>query len=76
MKKAPLTLLGLALALTASEAATVSKADISSDAKFVAHLDLDAFRASKIGTTLLKTIRKEEARKSLTRWSRLSGSTR
>ena len=65
MKKTPLTLLGLALALTASEAATVSKADISSDAKFVAHLDLDAFRASKIGTTLLKKIRKEEGREKL-----------
>jgi len=65
MKKAPLTLLGLALALTASEAATVSKADISSDAKFVAHLDLDAFRASKIGTTLLKTIRKEEGQEKI-----------
>ena len=59
MKKAPLTLLGLALALTVSEAASINKADISSDAKFVAHLDLDAFRASKIGTTLLKKIRKE-----------------
>jgi len=65
MKKAPLILLGLALALTASEAATVSKADISSDAKFVAHLDLDAFRASKLGTTLLKTIRKEEGQEKL-----------
>ncbi|MBC8243910.1 MAG: hypothetical protein H8E20_05920 [Verrucomicrobia bacterium] len=65
MKKTPFTLLGLALALTASEAATVSKADISSDAKFVAHLDLDAFRASKIGTTLLKKIRMEEGKDKL-----------
>ena len=48
--------------MTASEAATVNKADISRDAKFLVHLDLDAFRASKIGTTLIEKIRKEEGR--------------
>ncbi|MDP6794567.1 MAG: hypothetical protein QF721_01860 [Verrucomicrobiota bacterium] len=62
MKKTVFTLFGLALALTASEAAAVDKGNISNDAKFVAHLDLDAFRASKIGTTLLEQIRTEEGR--------------
>ena len=60
MKKTLFSLFGLAMALTASEAAPVDKASIPNDAKFIAHLDLDAFRASKIGTTLLEQIRSEE----------------
>ena len=63
MKKTLFTLLGLALALTAGQAVKVDKANISKDAKFVVHLDLDAFRASKTGTTLLKIVREEEGEK-------------
>ena len=62
MKNTLLTLLGLALVLTVGQAAKVDKINISNDAKFVAHLDLDAFRASKIGTTLLERVRQEEGR--------------
>ena len=65
MKKTLFTLLGLALALTAGQAAKVDKANIAKDAKFVAHLDLDAFRASKIGTTILEQVRKEEGAEKL-----------
>ena len=59
MKEALFTLLGLTLALTAGQAAKVDKINISKDAKFVVHLDLDAFRASKIGTTMLKKMRQD-----------------
>ena len=62
MKNTLLTLLGLALVLTVGQAAKVDKINISNNAKFVAHLDLDAFRASKIGTTLLERVRQEEGR--------------
>jgi hypothetical protein len=62
MKNTLFTLLGLALALTAGQAAKVDKINISKDAKFVAHLDLDAIRASKTGTTLLGKVRQEEGR--------------
>ena len=60
MKNTLFTLLGLALVLTAGQAAKVDKINISNDAKFVAHLDLDAFRASEIGTTLLERVRQED----------------
>ena len=60
MKKTLLTLLGLGLALTAGQAAKVDKTNISKDAKFVVHVDLDAVRASKIGATILKKMRQEE----------------
>ena len=59
MKNTLFTLLGLALVLTAGQAAKVDKINISNDAKFVAHLDLDAFRASEIGTTMLKKMRQD-----------------
>ena len=65
MKKTLFTLLGLTLAMTAGQAAKVDKINISKDAKFVAHLDLDAFRASKIGTTILEKVRQEEGREKL-----------
>ena len=51
--------------MTASQAAKVDKTNISKDAKFVAHLDLDAFRASEIGTTILEKVRQEEGREKL-----------
>ena len=65
MKKTLFTLLGLTLAMTAGQAAKVDKINISKDAKFVAHLDLDAFRASKIGTTILEKVRQEEGKEKL-----------
>ena len=65
MKKTLLTLLGLGLALTAGQAAKVDKTNISKDAKFVVHVDLDAVRASKIGATILKKMRQEEGREKL-----------
>ena len=65
MKKTLFTLLGLTLAMTAGQAAKVDKINISKDAKFAAHLDLDAFRASKIGTTILEKVRQEEGREKL-----------
>ena len=65
MKKTLFTLLGLTLAMTAGQAAKVDKINISKGAKFVAHLDLDAFRASKIGTTILEKVRQEEGREKL-----------
>ena len=57
MKTTLFTLLILTLAITTGQAAKVDKINISKDAKFVAHLDLDAFRASEIGTTMLKKMR-------------------
>tara|TARA_B100000959_G_scaffold280554_1_gene342603 strand:- start:25 stop:951 length:927 start_codon:yes stop_codon:yes gene_type:complete len=63
MKKTLFTLLGLAMALTVGQAAKIDRAHIAEDAKFMAHLDLDAFRASKIGKTILEKIRKEEGEK-------------
>ena len=65
MKKTLFTLLGLGLALTAGQAAKVDKTNISKDAKFVVHVDLDAVRASKIGATILKKMRQEEGREKL-----------
>ncbi len=65
MKKTLLTLLGLGLALTAGQAAKVDKTNISKDAKFVVHVDLDAVRASKIGATILKKVRQEQGREKL-----------
>ncbi len=65
MKKTLFTLLGLTLAMTAGQAAKVDKINISKDAKFAAHLDLDAFRASKIGTAILEKVRQEEGREKL-----------
>ena len=65
MKKTLFTLLGLTFAMTAGQAAKVDKINISKDAKFVAHLDLDAFRASKIGTTILEKVRQEEGSEKL-----------
>ena len=65
MKKTLLSIVALALSLATGQAATIDKANISKDAKFVVHLDLDAFRASKIGITLLEKIREDEGRKKL-----------
>jgi len=65
MKKTLCTLLGLTLAMTAGQAAKIDKINISKDAKFVAHLDFDAFRDSKIGTTILGKVRQEEGREKL-----------
>ena len=59
MKNTLFTLLGLTLAMIAGQAAKVDKINISKDAKFAAHLDLDAFRASEIGTTMLKKMRQD-----------------
>ena len=59
MKTALFTLLILTLAITTGQAEKVDKINISKDAKFVAHLDLDAFRASEIGTTMLKKMRQD-----------------
>jgi hypothetical protein len=53
------------LAITTGQAAKVDKINISKDSKFVAHLDLDAFRASEIGTTMLKRMRQEEGKEKL-----------
>ena len=60
MKKTLLSIVALALSVAASQAAKIDKASISKDAKFVVHLDLDAFRASKIGTTVLEKIREDK----------------
>ena len=57
--------LSLALSLAVGQAAKVDKANITKDAKFLAHLDLDTFRASKIGSTFLKKIREDEGREKL-----------
>jgi hypothetical protein len=65
MKTARFTLLSLTLAITTGQAAKVDKINISKDSKFVAHLDLDAFRASEIGTTMLKRMRQEEGKEKL-----------
>ena len=65
MKTALFTLLSLTLAITTGQAAKVDKINISKDAKFVAHLDLDAFRASGIGATMLKRMRQEEGKEKL-----------
>ena len=65
MKTALFTLLSLTLAITTGQAAKVDKLNISKDSKFVAHLDLDAFRASEIGTTMLKRMRQEEGKEKL-----------
>ncbi len=65
MKKTLLTLLGLGLALTAGQAEKVNKTNISKDAKFVVHVDLDAVRASKIGATILKKVHQEVGREKL-----------
>jgi hypothetical protein len=59
MKKTICTLLGLAMTLTVGQAAKIDRAHIVEDAKFMAHLDLDAFRASEMGKTILREIRKE-----------------
>ncbi len=65
MKKTLFSIVALALSLATSQAAKIDKANISKDTKFVVHLDLDAFRASKIGITLLEKIREDEGRKKL-----------
>ena len=65
MKTALFTLLSLTLAIAIGQAAKVDKLNISKDSKFVAHLDLDAFRASEIGTTMLKRMRQEEGKEKL-----------
>ena len=65
MKKTLFSIVALALSLATGQAATIDKANISKDTKFVVHLDLDAFRASKIGITLLEKIREDEGREKL-----------
>ena len=54
------SIVALAMSVAAGQAAKIDKANISNDAKFVVHLDLDAFRASKIGATILEKIREGE----------------
>ena len=65
MKKTLFSIVALALSVAAGQAAKIDKANISKDTKFVVHLDLDAFRASKIGITLLEKIREDEGREKL-----------
>ena len=57
------SIVALAMSVAAGQAAKIDKANISNDAKFVVHLDLDAFRASKIGTAILEKIRGDEGEK-------------
>ena len=61
------------MSVAAVQAAKIDKANISNDAKFVVHLDLDAFRASKIGITLLEKIRKDEGGEKLNALAELIG---
>ena len=63
--KTLLSIVALAMSVAAGQAAKIDKANISNDAKFVVHLDLDAFRASKIGTAILEKIRMDEGREKL-----------
>ena len=65
MKKTLFSIVALALSLATGQAAKIDKANISKDTKFVVHLDLDSFRASKIGITLLEKIREDEGREKL-----------
>ncbi len=66
-------MVALAISVAAVQAAKIDKANISNDAKFVVHLDLDAFRASKIGITLLEKIRKDEGGEKLNALAELIG---
>ena len=54
------SIVAMSISVATGQAAEIDKANISNDAKFVVHLDLDAFRASKIGTTILEKIRESE----------------
>ena len=67
------SMVALAMSVAAVQAAKIDKANISNDAKFVVHLDLDAFRASKIGITLLEKIRKDEGGEKLNALAELIG---
>jgi len=59
------SIVALTVSVAVGQAAIIDKANISNDAKFLVHLDLDAFRASKIGTATLKKIRESEGREKL-----------
>ena len=60
MRKIGFVVLGLVVLVAFGQAAKLDKANITKNAKFVAHLDLDAFRASTIGATIFKKIREDE----------------
>ena len=53
-------MMGLALLSTPGQAAKVDKANVTKDAKFVMHLDFEAIRTSKLGSTVIKQARAEE----------------
>jgi len=53
-------MMGLALLSTPGQAAKVEKANVAKDSKFVVHLDFDAIRTSKLGSTIIKQAREEE----------------
>ncbi len=67
------SMVALAMSVAAVQAAKIDKANISNNAKFVVHLDLEAFRASKIGITLLEKIRKDEGGEKLNALAELIG---
>lgn len=60
MKKIVYIMMGLALFSTSGQAAKVEKANVAKGSKFVGHIDFDAFRASKLGSTVVKQARQEE----------------
>jgi len=62
MKKTVYILMGLVLFCTKMQAAEVDKANVSKEAKFVMHIDFDAFRASKLGSTVIKQVREQEGK--------------
>ena len=66
--KTLLSIVALAMSVAAGQAAKIDKANISNDAKFVVHLDMDAFRVSKIGTAILEKFREGEGAENSTPW--------
>lgn len=53
-------MMGLALLSPPGQAAKLDKANVAKDSKFVMHLDFDAIRTSKLGSTVIKQAREEE----------------
>ena len=53
-------MMGLALLSPPGQAAKLDKANVAKDSKFVMHLDFDAIRTSKLGSTVIKQARQEE----------------
>ena len=54
------SIVALSISVATGQAAKINKVNISNDAKFVVHLDMDAFRVSKIGTAILEKFREDE----------------